>query len=250
MEFYGIDMQGEYWMEEVSSVPTNCTADDERRLIYVKNDECIYFASWNSSTSTYVWKKSGFEAPSNGNIGEILCIGEGGELEWTNNYIKTNNDSEPTVDNTYIIGSPSKRFKNIYSTEFTGIASSSRYADLAEKYTIKDEVEIGDVILISEENNYDGELSNQKFSDRILGVVSEKPGFLMNNDLKNGIKIALKGRIPCKVQGPIKKGSPLMSGLNGTAISGRGKNITLGALLGKANETIEDNSIKLIEIII
>ena len=40
----------------------------------------------------------------------------------------------------------------------------------------------------------------------VLGVISAYPAYLMNNQLENGIPVALKGRVPVKVGGTVKKG--------------------------------------------
>ncbi len=135
-----------------------------------------------------------------------------------------------------------------------GTSAEAYYADLAEKYTIKEsDCNIGQVILISSDDNYDGEVSNEIGSNRILGVLSENPAFKMNNALEDGRYVALKGRIKCLVAGPISKGEPLISNFNGTAISYKSlsdKSDTFGRLLGRANENLLSSETKLIEIII
>ena len=47
-------------------------------------------------------------------------------------------------------------------------------------------------------------------SPRLLGVVSTKPAYTMNNDI-NGQEIALRGRVPCKVVGKVAKGDVLVT---------------------------------------
>jgi len=136
-----------------------------------------------------------------------------------------------------------------------GTASEAYYADLAEKYTINDieqNIVPGHVILISEDENYDGELSNEIGSNRILGVISENPAFKMNSALEEGYYVGLRGRVKCYVNGPVKKGEPLISGLNGTAVSYTLHHTpdNFGKLLGRANESIDNDDTKLIEIII
>jgi hypothetical protein len=139
---------------------------------------------------------------------------------------------------------------------FHGIATSAYYADLAEKYTIKDSnVNVGDVILISEDENFDCEISNEISSYRVLGVVSENPAFMMNSGLENGTYIALKGRVKCKVKGKVKKGEPLVSYLNGCAVglysSSLVKNIDIaGRIFAKALETKDTDDEQLIEVVI
>ncbi len=135
-----------------------------------------------------------------------------------------------------------------------GLSAEAYYADLAEKYTIKEyDCKIGQVVLISLDDNYDGEISNELGSNRILGVLSESPAFKMNNALEDGRYVALKGRIKCLVVGPVSKGEPLISNYDGTAISYKNledKSDTFGCLLGRANENLPTSETKLIEVII
>jgi len=129
---------------------------------------------------------------------------------------------------------------------------NAQYADLAEKYTIKDDnIDVGQVVVISDDVAFDGETSKLIGSNRILGVVSENPAFIMNTELTDGVLIALKGRVKCIVQGPVNKGEPLITNYDGTAISFRAmENPPFGSLLGRANEFIMAKEQRKIEIII
>ena len=40
----------------------------------------------------------------------------------------------------------------------------------------------------------------------VIGIVSEKPAYIMNSDLKNGLMVGLKGRLPVRVIGKCEKG--------------------------------------------
>ena len=169
--------------------------------------------------------------------------------EFTGNYVKTDGDSEPTTDNQWVIGTNEKRFKKIYSVCFIGTSSQTRLADLAEIYSCYTNPIVGTVMLISEDENIDCEESNIVSSHRVLGIVSENPGYLMNKD-DDGVIVGLKGRLPCWVQGPIKKGTPLVSFRNGTAIGvNQLENIPNGSILAKSNESIENNEVRFIEVI-
>ena len=97
---------------------------------------------------------------------------------------------------------------------FNGTSTSSRYADLAEKYLADKEYAVGTVVAVGGE----AEVREAQFGDRAIGVVSENPAFRMNEDLANGTYIALKGRVPVKVTGSIRKGDRLVSANNGCAI--------------------------------
>lgn len=102
----------------------------------------------------------------------------------------------------------------IKGTYFVGTATSANYADLAEKYLADDEYEVGTVVIIGGAE----EITASQIGKRAIGVVSENPAYIMNADLVNGTMIALKGRVPVKVTGPVNKGDKMISGPNGTAI--------------------------------
>jgi hypothetical protein len=59
----------------------------------------------------------------------------------------------------------------------------------------------------------DKEITAASFIDqaRPIGVVSENPAFIMNEGLADngGTAVALKGRVPVRVVGPVKKGQAL-----------------------------------------
>lgn len=129
-----------------------------------------------------------------------------------------------------------------------GTANQARYADLAERYTCKNSPEVGDVILISENEDFDCEVSDEVASPRVLGVVSENPAYMMNSE-EEGPVVARVGKVKCKVKGPVKKGMPLVSGELGNAIAVGDMQVSQFSLLGRANESINSNEEKLIEII-
>ena len=124
---------------------------------------------------------------------------------------------------------------------FNGTSTSSRYADLAEKYIADDDYEVGTVMSIGG----DAEVTQSKFGDRAIGVVSEKPAFRMNEDLENGTYIALKGRVPVKVIGSIRKGDRLVAADNGHAIHASFHQHS--EVFAIALESSSDTGIKLIE---
>ena len=72
----------------------------------------------------------------------------------------------------------------------------------------------------------------------------------MNSEIE-GVAIALKGRVPCKVEGPIKKGDILVTGpVPGTATGLRKDSASPSSLcvVGKSLEDSDDSGIRLIEI--
>jgi hypothetical protein len=104
---------------------------------------------------------------------------------------------------------------NIWYNIGNGTASSSRYADLAEKYLADQEYPIGTVIAIGGER----EVTACSQGDLAIGVVSGNPGYMMNSELEGGTYIALRGRVPVKVVGPVHRKQRLIAADNGRAVA-------------------------------
>ena len=93
----------------------------------------------------------------------------------------------------------------------TGTATTARYADLAEMYESDEALEVGDVVEIGGEK----EITRSKtaLSNKVFGVVSENPAYLMNAEADEGthFPIALAGKVKIKVMGAVNKGDRLVS---------------------------------------
>jgi hypothetical protein len=103
---------------------------------------------------------------------------------------------------------------NLLANLFDGTATAAQYADLAEKYLPDSEYEVGTVVCVGGEK----EITAAKFGDRAIGVISGNPAFMMNKDLEGGVYVALKGRVPVKITGSVKKGDRLVASDAGKAI--------------------------------
>jgi len=137
---------------------------------------------------------------------------------------------------------------HLYANVFQGTATSAQFADLAEKYTADKDYEPGTVLVFGGE----AEVTEcTMFCDqRLAGVVSTNPAHLMNDSI-DGVAIALKGRVPCKVEGAVKKGDLLVTGPTaGTATSLRPDSASPNAwcVVGKSLEDNNDPGIKIIEV--
>ena len=108
------------------------------------------------------------------------------------------------------------------------------YADLAEKYAADATYEPGTVLLFGGEQEVT--LSNAFDSTKVAGVVTTNPAYSMNAALEaeHIAEIALQGRVPCKVIGPIEKGDLMVSASNGHAIANN--EARAGTIIGKALE--------------
>lgn len=131
---------------------------------------------------------------------------------------------------------------NLTANVFSGTATTARYADLAEKYTTDVEYPTGTVVVVALDG--DAECTQSFIGGQLaVGVVSAKPAFLMNKDA-DGQAIALRGRVPVRVIGPILKGQSVMASPDGRAIYG-----TLNPV-GVALETNMEFTEKLVECVI
>lgn len=129
------------------------------------------------------------------------------------------------------IGLPGRTFGNVYADIFNGVATSAQYADLAENYVADAEYAPGTVL------EFGGEFEvtlAQDGTNRVAGVVSTDPAYLMNSNCQGTYvtAVALQGRTPCKVRGLIRKGDMLISGGNGFARTTQTPQ--MGTVIGKA----------------
>ena len=129
---------------------------------------------------------------------------------------------------------------DITANEFVGVALSAKFADLAEIYETDAEYPVGTVIAIGGEK----EARAAKLGEVVVGVISENPAYLMNSEAK-GQPIALKGRVPVRVLGPISKGQTVYVGEEGV-----GGTIASSGLVGVALETNNHADEKLVECIL
>jgi uncharacterized protein YegJ (DUF2314 family) len=126
---------------------------------------------------------------------------------------------------------------------FQGIATTTRYADLAEKYTTEKEFPVGTVMAVCTHGVYETCAANE--NDNIVGVISENPGLMMNAELENGQFIGLKGRVPVRISGPVTKGQAVYACKDGVASA----NAT-GQLVGIALASDASEEEKLVECVL
>lgn len=110
---------------------------------------------------------------------------------------------------------------------FRGTATTAQYGDLAEKYLADEEYEPGTVVCVGGSK----EITASQFDDKPIGVVSTRPGLMMNSELEGGTYVALKGRVPVKVSEDVKKGDWLIpSSVAGHAQRGSKTNFNVFAV--------------------
>jgi len=156
----------------------------------------------------------------------------------------------PDATDTYTIGNASARYKTIFAEVFHGTATNALYADLAEKYLADQEYDSGTVLQFGGDKEVT--IAMEANTNKIAGVVTTAPAFLMNDQLneENTVAVALQGRVPCKVIGKINKGDMLVaSAMPGVACAAEGE-IKIGTVIGKSLENYDSNQVGVIEIAI
>jgi len=143
-----------------------------------------------------------------------------------NNSIAIGNGGTNGVGN---VGASGASFNTVFA-----LATSAQYADVAENYQADAVYEPGTVLDFG--GSAEVTLCDSDLSNKVAGVVSTRPAYRMNDGLQgdNVVTLALLGRVPCKVRGPITKGAMLVSAGEGYA---RAENIPqVGTVIGKALE--------------
>jgi cytoskeletal protein CcmA (bactofilin family) len=171
------------------------------------------------------------------NTGNVYIGGSGG-----NAIIHTGNII-PTSNLAFDIGTSTAWYNTFY-----GKSIQAQYADLAERYRADAEYDVGTVLVFG--GKQEVTVTTQFADHRVAGVVSGQPAYLMNA-VAPGIAIALRGRVPVKVIGPVHKGDLLVtSDLEGHAVSVSGDTSHGIKIFAKSLETNSELGEKIIEAVI
>ncbi len=125
---------------------------------------------------------------------------------------------------------------NAFNTVFAR-ATSAQYADLAEMYCADADYPPGTVLSFG--GAQEVTISSMTGDARVAGVVSAHPAHLMNSTLECdcAVAVALTGRVPTQVTGPVRKGDMMVSAGNGHAQACATP--AMGTVIGKALEDFE-----------
>jgi hypothetical protein len=125
------------------------------------------------------------------------------------------------------IGASGATFNTIWAK-----ATTAQYADLAENYQADAEYAPGTVVHFGGE--FEVTACDTDGCTSVAGIVSTNPAHLMNTGLEgaNVVALALTGRVPCQVQGTVRKGDLMVSAGNGRARAEA--NPKVGSVIGKA----------------
>lgn len=141
------------------------------------------------------------------------------------------------------IGSSTIKFNTVFAK-----ASSAQYADLAEVYTSDQQYPSGTVVVFG--GSAEVMQSHSSHDPRIAGVVSTDPAYLMNSDA-TGVPVALQGRVPCRVLGPVEQGDRVVSShIPGVAQRLDPQQYEPGCIIGKALQAIDSTDISIIEVVV
>tara|TARA_B100000989_G_scaffold74587_2_gene52639 strand:+ start:27207 stop:28661 length:1455 start_codon:yes stop_codon:yes gene_type:complete len=137
------------------------------------------------------------------------------------------------VSGTVNFGSGSTPITTVHATTFSGLASSAKYADLAENFRPDVEYAPGTVVALGGVEEITS--VNEELSNNVFGVISKRPAYLMNSGQEKGSPVAIAGRVPVRVLGRINKGDRLVSAGNGVArAASEDESINAFNVLGRA----------------
>ena len=133
-------------------------------------------------------------------------------------------------------GTSGNRISTVFATTFNGTATTAQYADLAENFVPDNNYVPGTVVALGGAEEITA--VNEELSNKVFGVVSEKPAYLMNAGQENGAPVAVAGRVPVRVLGRINKGDRLVSAGNGVArAASKEESINAFNVIGRAIQT-------------
>jgi len=180
--------------------------------------------------------------------GNILAVaGTMGSLTVNGNVTVTTAYMVPSANAASSLGSSATRWNFIYGVNGNFLSVNANYADLAEKYVADADYAPGTVLMFGG----DKEVTQcvHDLCTRVAGVVSTNPAYLMNSGLEGEytVELALTGRVPTRVRGPIRKGDLIVSAGEGHA---RAEGLPqVGTVIGKAVEDF-DGDTGVIEVVV
>ena len=210
-----------------SSIQQAGMSGSEYGMIMGKTDKNTYLSSWTGGAVN-------IRGGANSTTYQISVSGSAITITGT---------VTPAANLSYNLGSTTAWWGTIY-----GLAQQAKYADLAERYDSDKPYEPGTVVVFGGIKEIT--ISTQDHDTRVAGIVSTNPAYLMNAD-NSGLPVALQGRVPCQVQGPVAKGDVLVTGtVPGVAQRIDNARFLPGCVIGKALNAINTNTIETIEVVV
>jgi len=205
--------------------------------------------SGNVTAGNYVSSGS-FTATGNvsgGNINTSGIVSVVGNVIAGNLTVGTGNVSVGNILNNNAngvgnIGTTTTRFDTVFA-----LASSAQYADLAEYYLADRPYAAGTVVAFG--GSQELTICDQDHDVTVAGIISDRPAFEMNAGITGDhpVALALAGRVPCCVIGPVRRGQMLVSAGQGRARAE--SDPSMGAVIGKALQDF-DGATGIIEVVV
>ena len=141
---------------------------------------------------------------------------------------------------------------NFSAGTITATATQAQYADLAENYVADADYEPGTVVVFG--GNEEITVTDDANSPRVAGVISTDPAHLMNSTCEGVFvnAVALRGRVPVKCLGVVKKGDILItSHIAGVAMVASDPHFVGAAcIIGKAISTKLHDAEGVVEVLV
>lgn len=196
--------------------PTNGQQTTQNGIIYTYNSALTVWALTTSTTGSI--SANAVTATANITGGNLITTGT---MSITGNIVATGSNAVANI------GSATTYFNTVHAK-----STSSQYADLAEWYEADADYDPGTVLAFG--GNSSVTIATAVNDVRIAGVVSTNPAHIMNSGLKapHVAAVALTGRVPTLVVGPVIKGDMMVSAGNGRACACTEPR--MGSVIGKA----------------
>jgi hypothetical protein len=190
-------------------------------------------------TSNYTYTNTTYTA------GTGISISGSNVISNTASAVDITGNILPATDNTYDLGSSAKKYKQIY-----GYTVEATFADLAERYATDVPYEVATVVVFGGEAEIT--TTTEPGDVSVAGVISTNPAIKMNAEAGNSQThpyVALKGRVPCKLIGPVSKGDLIVTADNEPGYAQSiGKNDAGRSVFAKSIETDLTEGKKVIEV--
>ena len=167
-----------------------------------------------------------------------LIVNDGGVNTTVINIDGATAGFNPGANATINMGTASLQYNNIHAVTFNGQSTSAQYADLAERFEADAEYTPGTVMALGGAKEITQ--ANEDLSEDVFGVISTKAAYLMNagaGESDTHPPVAMSGRCPVRVIGPVDKGDRLVSAGNGLARAATRAEANNFNVIGRSLET-------------
>jgi len=144
------------------------------------------------------------------------------------------------------IGSAANYFNRVFAT-----ATTALYADVAERFEADELLAPGTVVEIGGVKEITR--ARDDLSENVFGVISTRPAYMMNGGAGEDDThppVAMTGRVPVSVTGPVHKGDRLVSAGNGLARAAKPGEATAFNVIGRALAAKPDAGVGVVEAIV